>query len=66
MNETLLFAAEQHDVKIRAKIYFSFLLPFGATIPTRLRRYSGLAVCPYSFAPPALHPGLTCRVNYPG
>jgi hypothetical protein len=45
---------------------FSAMLPFGATIPTRLRRYSGLAGCPYSFTPPALHPGRTCRVNHPG
>jgi hypothetical protein len=64
--QILLFAAEQHDMENIMKIQFSSMLPFGATIPTRLRRYSGLAVCPYSFAPPALHPGRTCRVNYSG
>jgi hypothetical protein len=64
--KVLLFAAEQHDADIWMKSCFSSLLPFGATIPTRLRRYSGFAVCPYSFTPPALHPGRTCRVNYPG
>jgi hypothetical protein len=64
--KTSLLIVALHDVDIWIKIYFSSLLPFGATIPTRLQRYSGLAVCPYSFAPPALHPGRTCRVNYPG
>ncbi len=42
------------------------MLTKGAKIPTRLQRYSGLAVCQYNFTPPALHPGRTCRVHNSG
>jgi hypothetical protein len=44
--KTSLLIVALHDADIWIKNYFSSMLPFGATIPTRLRRYSGLAVCP--------------------
>ena len=48
------------------ELNFSSMLPFGATIPPHLRRYSRLKGCPYGFASHAWHPGQTCRVNYSG
>ena len=62
----LLFAAGQHDADIWIKKCFSSLLPFGATIPTRLRRYSGFAGCPYTASPrqPCIRAGLvTCIIQ---
>jgi hypothetical protein len=66
MAENMVIGSRGDVVEREKQKDFSSMLLFGATIPTRLRCYSGLASCPTSCVPPALHPGRTCRVNNTG
>ena len=64
--KALLLAAEQPDAEINKKNHISSMLTQGRDDSNPSAALCGARSMLYSFAPPALHPGRTCRVNYPG